>query len=85
MGMGGVYREIVAPERLVSTELFDEAWYSGESLNTLILVELGGKTTQTTTMLYESRQTRDAVLSSGMESGVAASYDRLAGLLASSE
>jgi len=26
MGMGGVYREIAAPERLVSTEVFDEAW-----------------------------------------------------------
>src|SRR5690242_19263272 len=25
MGMGGVYREIVAPERIVSTEKFDES------------------------------------------------------------
>jgi len=29
MGMGGVYREIAAPERLVTTERFDEAWYPG--------------------------------------------------------
>ena len=29
MGMGGVYREIKAPERLVTTEKFDEAWYPG--------------------------------------------------------
>src|SRR5207247_8670465 len=29
MGMGGVYREIVAPERIVNTEKFDEAWYPG--------------------------------------------------------
>ena len=29
------------------------------------------------TMLYDSRQTRDAVLKSPMETGVAASYDRL--------
>src|ERR1700738_5300868 len=27
MGMGGVYREIVPGERIVSTELFDDAWY----------------------------------------------------------
>ena len=27
MGMGGVYREIVRPERIVSTEKFDDAWY----------------------------------------------------------
>jgi uncharacterized protein YndB with AHSA1/START domain len=26
MGMRGVYREIVTPERLVSTETFDESW-----------------------------------------------------------
>src|SRR2546421_12951035 len=82
MGMGGVYREIVAPERIVSTERFDEAWYPGEAVGTLLLVERGGKTTLTLTMRYESRQARDAVLKSGMESGVAASYDRLADVLA---
>src|SRR5881409_2420967 len=83
MGMGGVYREIVVPERLVTTERFDEAWYPGEALGTLVLVEQGGRTTLTQTMLYESREARDAVLKSGMESGVKASYDRLADLLVS--
>jgi uncharacterized protein YndB with AHSA1/START domain len=83
MGMGGLYREIVAPERIVHTERFDEAWYPGEALNTLVLVEKGGRTTLTQTVRYESREARDAVLKSGMESGVAASYERLADLLAS--
>ena len=83
MGMGGVYREVRAPERLVSTEKFDEAWYPGESLNTLVLVEQGGRTTLTQTMRYESREARDAVIKSGMEKGVTASYDRLDDLLAS--
>jgi uncharacterized protein YndB with AHSA1/START domain len=83
MGMGGVYREIVAPERLVATEQFDDPWYPGEAVGTLVLVEQGGKTTLTQTMLYESRETRDAVIKSPMESGVAASYDRLARLLVS--
>ena len=83
MGMGGVYREIVAPERLVTTERFDEAWYPGEALNTLVLIEKGGRTTLTQTMRYESRDARDAVIKSNMEKGVAASYDRLADLLAS--
>lgn len=32
MGMGGVYREIAPPEKIVSTEKFDEAWYPGEGL-----------------------------------------------------
>jgi hypothetical protein len=80
--MGGVYREIVAPERLVSTERFDEAWYPGEGVGTLVLMEQGGRTTVTHRMLYESRDARDAVIKSNMEKGVAASYDRLADLLA---
>jgi uncharacterized protein YndB with AHSA1/START domain len=83
MGMGGVYREIKAPERVVATEKFDEAWYSGEAVGTLALSAQGGKTTVTQTVLYESREARDGVLKSGMESGVAASYDRLEQLLAS--
>ena len=70
------------PERIVNTEKFDEAWYPGEALGTLVLVEQGGKTTLTYTMRYESRAARDAVIKSNMESGVAASYDRLAELLA---
>jgi uncharacterized protein YndB with AHSA1/START domain len=83
MGMRGVYREIVVPERLVATEEFDEPWYPGEAVGTVVLVEQGGKTTITQTVLYESREARDAVLKSGMEQGVARSYDRLAELVAS--
>ena len=81
MGMGGVYREIVEPERVVATEKFDQSWYPGEALGTLVLIEQGGKTTLTQTVLYESREARDGVLKSGMEKGVVASYDRLAKLL----
>lgn len=83
MGMGGIYREISAPERVVATEKFDEAWYPGEAVGTLVLVEQGGKTTVTQTVLYQSREARDAVLKSGMEKGVTASYDRLDAVLAS--
>ncbi|MEA2708558.1 MAG: hypothetical protein QOF78_1159, partial [Phycisphaerales bacterium] len=72
---------IIAPERVVATEKFDQAWYPGEAVGTLVLVEQGGKTTATQTMLYASCDARDAVVKSGMEQGVAASYDRLAGLL----
>ena len=52
-------------------------------MGTIILVEQGGRTTLTQTLLYESREARDAVTKSNMESGVAASYDRLAKVLAS--
>jgi uncharacterized protein YndB with AHSA1/START domain len=77
MGMGGVYREVAPPERIVATELFDEVWYPGEAVDTIVLTEQGGKTTLTQTILYNSRETRDAVLKSPMQTGMAASYDRL--------
>ena len=81
MGMGGVYREIVTPERIVNTETFDEPWYPGEAVGTLVLTEESGKTKVTQTVRYASREARDGVLQSPMESGVAASYDRLENLL----
>ncbi len=81
MGMGGIFREIAAPKRLVQTEKFDESWYPGEALATAVLVEQKGRTTLTTKVLYESREARDGILMSGMERGVAASYDRLEELL----
>jgi uncharacterized protein YndB with AHSA1/START domain len=77
MGMGGIYREVAPPERIVATELFDEVWYPGEAVDTIVLTEQGGKTTLTQTILYNSRETRDAVLKSPMQTGMAASYDRL--------
>lgn len=83
MGMGGVWREIVRPERLVATERFDESWYPGEAVDTTVLVEQSGKTKVTITVQYESREARDAVLKTPMAEGMAAGYENLAQLLAS--
>jgi uncharacterized protein YndB with AHSA1/START domain len=83
MGMGGVYREIVPETRLVTTEVFDEAWYEGEAVGTLVLTEQDGKTTVTQSVLYQSKEVRDAVLKTPMEQGVAAGYDTLDTVLAS--
>jgi uncharacterized protein YndB with AHSA1/START domain len=82
MAMGGVYREIVRPEQIVCTEKFDDPWYEGDAIDTTTFVERAGKTTMTTTVLYGSKEIRDAVLKSPMESGVAKSYDKLAEVLA---
>ena len=83
MGMGGVFREIVAPERIVATEKFDDSWYAGEAVDTTVFVEQGGQTTVTTTVRYESKEARDGVLATPMATGVAESYDTLAAYLAS--
>jgi uncharacterized protein YndB with AHSA1/START domain len=83
MGMGGVYREIVRPERIVNTEVFDESWYPGEAQGTTTIVERNAKSVLTQTMRYETREARDGVLRSPMESGVAISYNHLEQLLTS--
>jgi uncharacterized protein YndB with AHSA1/START domain len=79
MGMRGVYRELVRPERSVYMESYDD--YPGESQVTTILTEKDGKTTFTATILYPSREVRDIVLSTGMAKGAGECYDRLAELL----
>ncbi|MGA3039405.1 MAG: SRPBCC family protein [Bryobacteraceae bacterium] len=83
MGMGGIFREIVRPERLVATEKFDESWYGDEALDTTVFVEQGGITKITITVLYESTEARDTARRSGMEHGMKAGYDRLEELLSS--
>ena len=75
MEMRGVYQEIVPPERVVSTESWGSDW--PETTNTLAFSEQDGKTTVTCTILYPSKEARDAALATGMKEGVAASYSRL--------
>ncbi len=77
----GVYREIVAPERVVFTEIF-EAFPDAESVVTSVLTEEGGKTRLTATVAYPSVEVRDAVIASGMAKGAGISYDRLEDVLA---
>jgi uncharacterized protein YndB with AHSA1/START domain len=78
MGMGGVYKEIKAPERIVSTEKFDQSWYPGDgALSTLSLIERDGRTTSTMTVTYESKEARDIVLKSPMDQGMEAGYKEL--------
>jgi len=83
MGMGGVLREIIPLERIVTTEKFEQPWYPGEAEGTIVLTETDGRTTLTQAIIYESRAARDAVLKTPMEQGVSMGYDRLAEVLAS--
>jgi len=80
MEMRGLYKEIVPPERLVSTESWGGEW--PETLNTLILSEEGGKTTISQWVRYASQVVRDAALKTGMADGASESYNRLEEYLA---
>jgi uncharacterized protein YndB with AHSA1/START domain len=79
-GFRGEYLEIVPPERMVWTFEF-EGMPGQVSVGTLTLAEEDGRTTLTSTSVFESVEERDAMLASGMETGAAESYDRLTELL----
>ncbi len=81
--MSGEYREIEAPERVVNTETMDDA--PVETVNTLTLIEEGGKTTLRTVVVYPSKELREAIIATGMMDGWAESYDRLEKYLQSLE
>jgi uncharacterized protein YndB with AHSA1/START domain len=71
--IGGTYKEIVPPERIVHTERF----MGSEALCTLVLTEKGGKTTLTYTMDFGTKEARDGALATGMTGGMEQSYERL--------
>jgi uncharacterized protein YndB with AHSA1/START domain len=81
-GMQGSYREIAAPGLIVATETFEPAWYPGDAEIRLELAADGAGTLMTERARYASAEARDIVVRSPMESGAAASYDRLETLLA---
>lgn len=80
-GISGTYREVDDPTRIVHVERFDGPMDSGEAQVTTTFDERAGSTTVTILMLCESKEARDGALDSGMDSGVAKSYDRLEEIL----
>ena len=81
-GLAGVHREVDRPGRLVATQACEPDVMGGESLVTTTFEEAAGVTTIVTTILYASKEIRDAAAASGMADGMEAGYQRLEGLLA---
>jgi uncharacterized protein YndB with AHSA1/START domain len=78
----GVYREIVPPERLVYTFIYDVPGIRDhEAVETLTFEEHDGRTTLTNTMVHKTVEARDGHLQAGMEAGAAETLDRLAELV----
>ena len=65
----GEYREIVPNERIVWTEVYEPV-PDQEALNTATFAEADGRTTVTLLMQTGSRESRDAIIASGMEAGL---------------
>jgi uncharacterized protein YndB with AHSA1/START domain len=75
-GFHGVYREVVAPARLVHTFIYEPMPQHG-ALNTVLFQERNGRTTVIETVLHQTTEARDGHLHSGMEAGAAQSLNRL--------
>jgi uncharacterized protein YndB with AHSA1/START domain len=77
----GEYREIDAPRRIVTTEVF-EGFPDAGAVNTVTFDEVDGVTTMTTVVLHSKKEHRDGHIASGMERGMQVSMNRLENLVA---
>src|SRR5215211_1881197 len=68
----GEYREIVPNERIVSTEIYEMPGQgdTDPTVNTATFVEADGRTTLTVLVQCPSREVRDMIIDSGMETGM---------------
>jgi uncharacterized protein YndB with AHSA1/START domain/DNA-binding transcriptional ArsR family regulator len=82
VGFHGEYREIVPNERVVSTEVYEGlpegvTEDQGATVNTATFGEVDGRTTLTLLIEATSKESRDAIIESGMEAGLQDALDLL--------
>ena|SRR5437764_8447382 len=75
VGFHGEYRELVPDERIVTSEVYEGlpegvSEEQGGTLNTVTFAEADGRTTTTLLIEATSKMSRDAIIESGMESGL---------------
>jgi uncharacterized protein YndB with AHSA1/START domain len=81
-GFYGSFHEIRPDERIVQTFTY-EGVPDAVNLEILTLIDLGGGRTRLVAQsVYDSIDSRDGMVASGMETGVVDGYERLDGLLA---
>ncbi len=78
----GEYLEIVPGERIVSTETYEGvpegvSEQDATTVNTATFTEAGGRTTLTILVQAPSKDSRDAIIESGMEAGLQDALDLL--------
>ena len=79
----GEYLEVVPPERIVQTEIFDVPGFDDRAaINTLTLEDLGGKTKLVARSTFPSVEDLEGALAMGMIGGALVTYDRLAAEIA---
>ena len=80
VGFHGEYREVVADERIVSTEVYEGlpegvSEEDAATVNTATFSEVDGRTTVTLLIQATSKVSRDAIIDSGMEAGLQDALD----------
>ena len=83
----GVYHEVLAPERIISTFEFEGLPEKGHVILQTARFEAlpGNRTRLTGQAVYQSVEDRDGMIQSGMETGVNEGYERLDELVAKIE
>jgi uncharacterized protein YndB with AHSA1/START domain len=82
VGFHGEYREVVPDERIVSTETYEGlppgvSEEDASTVNTATFAETDGRTLVTLLIQAKSRESRDAIIESGMEAGLQDALDLL--------
>jgi uncharacterized protein YndB with AHSA1/START domain len=88
VGFHGEYREIVPNERIVATETYEGlpegvTEEEGTVVNTVTFTEEDGRTALTLLVQATSKESRDAIIESGMEAGLQDAFDLLEEVAAS--
>jgi uncharacterized protein YndB with AHSA1/START domain len=86
-GFHGDFREVDAPNKMVQADYYDPGDFGGAMPNSPAITrttftEKNGVTTLVTQIAYDSKEARDAAISTGMTDGMETSYGRLDKLLA---
>lgn len=81
-GFYGDYRELDAPHQMVHAEYYDPGTMGGDmptspAITRTTFTETNGITTLVMLITYESKDARDAAISTGMTDGMETSYARL--------
>ena len=82
----GTFLEVVPPERIVHTEIFDVEPFNTDdaaAVVTLTLEAVGGKTKLTSRSVFPSAESLQGAIATGMTGGAIESWDRLEEELAS--
>jgi uncharacterized protein YndB with AHSA1/START domain len=81
MAFSGVYKEVVAGERLVYTQIFETMRDAGEGLITATFTAHDGGTLLVQRERYPSKEVLDGAIASGLERGMRATLEQLEELL----